>query len=146
MSDSSSSNVPIEEERRRRFSIAAAGGKRFGSGKRISTHALLLEIDIRLAYCAGAWISVIVLACSAIEAQLRQVDQDDYTSVARDLFADDPDLGWLRALRNGLVHSGQPGTESPLWKIAGAGLDANHRALEDEATRAVEVMFKNIYA
>ena len=131
--------------RDRRFSLAAATAGPLRNGQVISSHALLLEIDLRLAYCAGAWLSVIVLACAAIEAQARQVTATDYSSSARDLFANNPDLQWLRAFRNELVHAGEPGTKSQVWKVGGGDIGANQRALEAEATRAVEVMFQSIY-
>ena len=53
------------EERNRRFTLAVIAAGPFRSGHEIKSHALLLEVDLRLAYCAGAWISVIVLACAA---------------------------------------------------------------------------------
>ncbi len=76
---------------------------------------------------------------------MRQVTAQDYASPARDLFADSADLRWLRKLRNELMHAGAPGTRSRLWKVGGNDIAANHGALEDEATRAVEIMFRAIY-
>ena len=131
--------------RSRRFSLAAIAAGPLKNGQVISSHALMLEIDLRLAYCAGAWLSVIALACAAVEAQARQVTANDYSSPARDLFADNPDLQWLRTLRNELMHAGEPGTASQLWKVGGCDIGANQRALEAEATRAVEVTFRAIY-
>jgi hypothetical protein len=131
--------------RNRRFSLAAIAAGPLKNGQVISSHALMLEIDLRLAYCAGAWLSVIALACAAVEAQARQVTANDYSSPARDLFVDNPDLQWLRTLRNELMHAREPGTASQLWKVGGGDIGANQRALEAEATRAVEVMFQAIY-
>ena len=145
MSDHAPEPQDVNALRSRRFSLAAVTTGPLRNGQVISSHALLLEIDLRLAYCAGAWLSVIVLACAAVEAQARQVTANDYSSAARDLFADSPDLQWLRTLRNELVHAGEPGTPSQLWKVGGVDIGANQRALETEATRAVEVMFRAIY-
>lgn len=131
--------------RERRFSLAAATAGPLKIGQEISSHALVLELDLRLAYCAGAWMSVIVLACAAVEAQARQVKAKNYLSPARDLFASNPELQWLRALRNEVVHAAEPGTKSQLWKVGGGDIGANQQALEEEATRAVEVMFQAIY-
>ena len=131
--------------RERRLFSAAATADPIKNGQLISSHALMLEFDLRLAYCAGAWISVIVLACAAVEAQERQVTANDYSSSARELFARNPDLQWLRTLRNEVVHAAEPGTKSQLWKVGGGDIGANQQALEDEATRAVETMFQAIY-
>lgn len=131
--------------RSRRFSRAAAAAGPLRNGQIVSSHALLLETDLRLAYCAGAWLSVIVLACAAVEAQARQVTTGDYSSRARDLFANSSELQWLRNLRNELVHAAEPGTPSQIWTVSGADVLANQSALEPEATRAVEVMFRAIY-
>jgi hypothetical protein len=130
---------------RRFYLVATTAAGPLKNGQVVSSHALLLEIDLRLAYCAGAWLSVIVLACAAVEAQARQVSADDYSSPVCNLFANDTDLQWLRTIRNELVHAAEPGTQSQLWKVGGGDTEANQRALEPEATRAVEVMFRAIY-
>jgi hypothetical protein len=145
MPDQASETQATLELRSRRFSMAAINAGPLKNGQLISSHALLLEVDLRLAYCAGAWLSVIVLACAAIEAQERQVTAKDYSSPARDLFANNDELHWLRMLRNELVHAGEPGSVSRLWQVAGGDIGANQRALESDATRAVEVMFQAIY-
>lgn len=144
-STSDSTPEEIADLRNRRFSYAALAGGPLRNGQVISSHSLLLEVDLRLAYCSGAWLSVIVLASAAVEAQSRQVTTNNYTASARALFADDADLQWLRSLRNELVHAGEPGSRSQLWKVGGGDIRANQAALEDEATRAVEVMFRTIY-
>ena len=145
MSDLPSQEATLEDQRSRRFLLAASAAGPLRSCQAISSHALLLEVDLRLAFCAGAWLSVIVLACAAVEAQHRQVSSNDYASPARDLFAGRPELQWLRSLRNELVHAGEPGTKSRLWRVGGGDIGANQRALEDDAIRAVEAMFKEIY-
>lgn len=146
MSVEPESEKEVFEERNRRFSLAACAAGQFRAEQIISSHALLIEVDLRLAFCAGAWLSVIVLACAAVEAQARQVTVNNYTLSAHDLFADNPELQWLRSLRNELVHAGEPGTKSRLWKIGGGDIGANHSALEEESTKAIKVMFKAIYA
>jgi len=135
----------LGERRDLRFSLAASAAGPLRNGQVISSHALLLEVDLRIAFCAGAWLSVIVLACAAVEAQRRQVSSHDYASPARDLFAGNPELNWLRSLRNELAHAGEPGTKSQLWRVAGGDIGENQRALEGDAIRAVEVMFREIY-
>jgi hypothetical protein len=137
--------LDVQTERLRRFSSAATAAGPVIQGQIFSSHASLIEIDVRRAYCAGAWISVIVLACTAVEAQARQVATQDYSARMQVLFGEDPDLQWLRDIRNEIVHAGEPGTPSLLWKVDGAEIGANHAALEPEATRAVEIMFKFVY-
>ena len=137
--------LDVQTERQRRFSLAAKAAGPVRQGQIFSSHALLIEIDVRRAYCAGAWISVIVLACTAVEAQARQVATQDYSVRMQVLFGEDPDLQWLRAIRNEIIHAAEPGTPSLIWKVDGADIGENHAALEPEATRAVEVMFKSVY-
>ena len=146
---SASSSSPSEDLAARRshcFDVSTLAGGQIRAGQVISSHALLLEVDLRLAYCAGAWLSVIVLASAAVEAQARQVTANTYASTAESLFADGPDLQWLRILRNELVHAREPGSRSQLCKVDAGNIGANQAALESEATRAVEVMFHAIYA
>jgi hypothetical protein len=112
----------------------------------VSASALLLEVDIRSAFCAGAWLSVIVLAAAAIEAQFRQVYTEDYDSKTFDLYGPNGDLHWLRELRNEILHASKPGTKSRLWKQPTSDLRACQAAMEPEAKRAVSIMFRTIYA
>ncbi len=114
-------------------------------GHPISSSALLLEADIRIAFRAGAWLAVIALAAAAVEAQFRHVFTEDYESKASRLYGSDPELQWLREIRNEILHVSAPGTTSMLWKVASADLRSNHEALEPEARRAVTAMFRTVY-
>lgn len=122
----------------------AAGPNRYKGP--ISTHSLLLEVDVRIAFVSGAWLSVIAIAFAAVEAQFRQVYNDDYESKAVSLFGSNPDLQWLRTLRNEVLHAGAPGGKSNLWKVVSPDLRESHAALEADARRAIEVMFRSNYA
>jgi len=115
------------------------------SERLLSSHALLLELDIRLAFCAGAWISTIVLACAAIEAKIRQIDTGDYQAKAGSLLKWNSELRWLTDTRNEIMHSGEPGTKSRIWKANPNDLGACHDALESAARRAIKIMFKTLY-
>lgn len=134
----------LAAERDRWFSLTFIEFARNRYGP-ISTSARLLEVDIRAAFCAGAWLSVIVLAAAAIEAQFRHVYLEDYDSRAVDLYGRDIDLHWLRELRNEILHVSKPGTESSLWKQSFSDVHACHGALEPEARRAVAIMFGSVY-
>jgi len=81
----------------------------------LSSHGLLLQVDVRRAFLAGAWASVIVMAQAVIEATMRDLDFKDYDSKAKDLFFGQEDLERLRTLRNQLLHPSQPGTPSDIW-------------------------------
>jgi len=111
----------------------------------LSSHALLLEIDIGHAFCAGAWISTIVLACAAIEAKVRQIDREDYESNIGALLKWNSELRWLTEMRNEIMHAAQPGTKSNIWKANPNDLGACHEGLEADARRAITVMFKTLY-
>jgi hypothetical protein len=103
----------------------------------VSASALLLEVDIRSAFCAGAWLSVIVLTAAAIEAQFRHVYTEDYDSKTSHLYGPNGDLHWLRELRNEILHASKPGTKSSLWKRPASDIRACQAAMEPEAKRAV---------
>ena len=135
----------LNEERDRWFSRAFLECRARRHAQPISTSAMLLEVDIRTAFCAGAWLSVIVLAAAAIEAQFRHVYTEDYEGTAVALYGTNADLHWLRELRNEILHVSKPGSKSRLWKLAPNDLQACHQALESEAMRAVSIMFSSVY-
>lgn len=113
----------------------------------VSSHALLMLVDIEFAFRTGAWVSVIVLSFSCIEATLRQLKTDDYSSNAFELLGDDKDLDWLRTIRNEILHSGEPRSVSKLWKLPSSDdIPACQASLEPEAKRAVRLAFRVIYA
>ena len=119
--------------------------KKEKSERLLSSHALLLEIDIGHAFCAGAWISTIVLACAAIEAKVRQIDTENYESKIGALLKWNNELRWLMDMRNEFMHAAQPGTKANIWKASPDDLGVCHAALEAEARRAITVMFKTLY-
>lgn len=70
-------------------------------------HAPYLFFDMSSAFCAGAWVSVIVMSISVIDSHLREteVSEDEIRTV--DLlkqYFKGGDLDWLRKLRNKFVH------------------------------------------
>jgi hypothetical protein len=134
-----------ETERRRWLSEAHSKAMRRHSVQRFSSHSLLLLIDIELAFCAGAWLSVIVLSQASIEATLRQIATDDYSSKAVALFGKDPELQWLRGLRNEVLHAAEPGSISQLWKLPPENLVHCHSELAPEAKRAVALAYRAVY-
>jgi hypothetical protein len=137
---------PHETERRRWLSEAHLNARKSHPVQRFSSHSLLLLIDIELAFCAGAWLSVIVLSQASIEATLRQIATDDYSSNAAVLFGRDPELHWLRGIRNEVLHAAEPGSRSQLWKLPPENLVHCHAELEPEAKRAVALAYRAVYA
>lgn len=110
----------------------------------LSSQGTLLTYDVEKAFCAGAWVSVIVMAHAAIDATIRDTESGDYESNAKRVFGGDPDLEWLRKRRNRLVHV----TDSPNG-IPHADLDdfdIFHDSLEEDAKRSVQLLFRTIYA
>ncbi len=91
--------------------------------------ALLDELE--LAFSAGAWAAVVILAWTIVEAEQRAIER------ASDAPHEAPDVDWLRERRNALIH------------IGGA---QDERAPPDEAELkaiaegAVRVVFKTLFA
>ena len=110
----------------------------------LSAHGTFLSRDIDLAFCAGAWAAVIILAHSAIDAIIRDTETGDYKSKPSKVFGSDPDLQWLRKTRNLLVHVNKKSAvidESELHRI-----EERYAGLERDARRAVELVFRVMYA
>lgn len=104
----------------------------------IPEQACALSMDVYSAFCAGAWISVIILAHAVADASLRG---DDIRSTSAIIFGDDSDLTWLRKLRNSFVHAKN---EAPQVTVDDMWLKQDE--LEANAKRAVKIMFRAIYS
>jgi len=112
----------------------------------LSSQGTLITCDILHAFCAGAWISVIVLAHAAIDATIRDTETGDYSASPKKAFGGDPDLEWLRLLRNRIVHVSPGAEKQPIPDMDIGDLDTYHDALEPCAHRAIELLFRTIYA
>jgi hypothetical protein len=106
----------------------------------VSEHGILLTYDVHKSFCSGAWVSVIVLCHAAIDATIRDTETGDYASNSKKLFGGDKDLEWLRKKRNQLVHV----SSGPIGDVG--NFDSFHDSLETDARRAVELLFRTIYA
>jgi hypothetical protein len=81
-----------------------------------------------------------VLCHAAIDTTIRNTETGDYSSNSKKLFGGDKDLDWLRKKRNQLAHVSQA-------PVGDAGnFDTFHDSLEANARRAVELLFRTIYA
>ncbi len=71
----------------------------------VSEYALGLLIDLQVVYCAGAFISSLILVCTIADAHLQDVEgaEGGMSAVFRNS-EHQPDLEWLRRQRNRLVH------------------------------------------
>lgn len=73
----------------------------------VSEHSTALFFDMRRAYCAGAWISVVVMAISVMDSHFRETESGDNkintAKLLKEFYGGD-DIEWLRKLRNKYVH------------------------------------------
>jgi len=136
----------VVEDRLQWFQNARRAEGFVGNGDRFSMHSLLLLTDIEKSFCVGAWLSVIVLAYAVVDSTLRDLSSGSYKAKAQGLYSSDPELEWLRELRNQIVHVSPPGTASILWKLPPIDLSACHGALEADARRAVSLAFRQVFA
>jgi hypothetical protein len=112
----------------------------------LSSQGTLLCYDIEIAFCAGAWLSVIVLAHAAIDATIRDTESGGYGTSSLKVFGEDQDLQWLRRLRNQIVHVSAPDSPKALPEEAENDVAAYQESLEPHARRAVALMFRTVYA
>lgn len=111
-------------------------------GYLVSEQACALAADLQCAFCAGAWIAVIVLAAAAIDAHLH--DAECCTGNAKcaiDEAGADPQLHKLRQRRNALIHSNP---DSPAITVDQQW--SERLRLEDDARLAVDLVFRVFYA
>jgi hypothetical protein len=107
----------------------------------VSSQAAFISYDLEIAFCAGAWVSVIILAHAVIDATIRDTEVSDYRSNSKTIFGGDPDLEWLRDRRNSLVHVRKDYDPSDFDAI-----DDHHMSLENDARRAMILIFRTFYA
>ncbi|HNP95378.1 MAG TPA: hypothetical protein PKJ63_07105 [Cyclobacteriaceae bacterium] len=110
-----------------------------------SEHSVALFYDMQRAYCAGAWISVVVMAVSSIDSQLRETEAGENNIgtalLLRNFYAGEKDeIDWLRKLKNKYVHLNldQSFLESDTWF-------ENQPQLEVDATKAMKIAIRAFY-
>ena len=119
------------DERRLWFEEQEALRSQGGVGA-LSEQACALMIDLQAAFCAGAWTAVIVLAAAIVDAQSFHAG---FPSDARN-----EERGWLRGLRNALLHEDRKNpviTVEDMWTRRGDW--------EKAARRAVTLAFDTLY-
>lgn len=109
----------------------------------VGEQASALISDVQCCFCAGAWISVIVLTFTVIEANLSEITPSSHKTRAVDLlklYGLDARFDQLRRRRNKLVHAtgNAPAvTIDDQW--------GKRETLEFEAKNAVQLMFEAFY-
>jgi hypothetical protein len=109
----------------------------------VSEHSTALFIDMRRSYCAGAWISVVIIAISVIDSHFRETEAGDNkvntATLLKEYYGGD-DIEWLRKLRNRYVHLDLdlPFLEMDVW-------DKNYKQLEADAKRAMLITIKAFF-
>ena len=109
----------------------------------VSEHSTALFFDMRRAYCAGAWISVVIMAISVMDSHFRETESGDNrinTAKLLDEFYGGNDITWLRKLRNKYVHLNLevPFLEMDTWFN-------NYEQLEEDAKRAMLITIKAFF-
>jgi len=113
----------------------------------IGEQASGLLIDLQAIYCVGAFISVIIIACTVVDAHLREAELDPKfkggIAKAFETSEYSVDLDWLRRRRNELVHF----TDRRPLPISVDEQWSNRQTHEAEANRAIQlvanVLFEN---
>jgi hypothetical protein len=110
----------------------------------VGDQAGALLFDVQSCFCAGAWVSVIIVAFTVIEAHFRETNPRSKGKKSYELLRE---KGWeeklteLRKLRNKLVHAtyNNPAlTIDEQWD--------EREALEERAREAVGIMFEVFYS
>jgi len=109
----------------------------------VSDHSTALFMDMQIAYCSGAWLSVVIMSVSVIDAHLRETEAMDGKIGTAKLLTDyyeGENIDWLRQLRNKYVHHNidKPILEMNDWFN-------NQEQLELNATKAIEMTIKALF-
>ena len=111
----------------------------------VSDHAISLFIDLQACYCIGAWLGVVILSVSVIDAHLRENEALDTNigtaKLLNDYFEGNKnDINWLRRLRNKYVHID---IDNPALN-----LDIQYEErdeLEKNATKAMKIVIEALF-
>lgn len=130
------------ENRRRWFEemneTAAGRGSYF-----LSEQACALIGEVQTAFCAGAWVAVIILAVAVVDAQVREYELPGFRGSTKSLLEEagaDAALQRVRERRNAFVHINP---DNPAITVDKQWSD--RAELEEEAREAVKLMFDTFY-
>jgi len=112
------------------------------AGHAMGDYALVLFQDMELAYCAGAWISVIIMSISIIDAHLREETGEEKMGTARLLsnYYEGENIDWLRNFRNKYVHCD---INNPILDLD--SYYTKEKDLEQDATTAIKMVIKALF-
>lgn len=128
----------IWEERRSWFENELENKQHPLASYDVGDQATALLVELQSCYCVGAFLSVIILSISIIDAQLRKteaVDNKIGTAKLLDEYFTGRDINWLRKLRNKYVHVD---TDNPALKIDDQY--TNRKQMEGDAKRAIQMV------
>ena len=117
----------------RRLDDAARGGP-----ITIGEQAEALLIDLQLAFCAGAWVTCVILAQTILDADLADREAAGTGGIALNTLRFGPDYVWLRNRRNALVH--EEGETALTLRDQTAARDR----LERDARRAIDLLLESM--
>ena len=121
------------EARRRSFETLENSFVNERASYGLSDQACALVGEVQVAFCAGAWVTVLVMAIAVIESHVGEFGYPDLT--------DNPTWQKLRKRRNSVVHFQE--------KHPGISIDQqwlNRPQLEAEAKEAAKLMFEVFYS
>ena len=109
----------------------------------LSDHACALFMELQACYCIGAWVTVIVLSVSVIDAHLRETEASDTSLGTARLLKDyyeGEDIDWLRQLRNKYVHHN---VDQPIFEMDAQFGDRTQ--METDATKAMKMVISALF-
>jgi hypothetical protein len=109
----------------------------------VSDHSTALFMDMQIAFCSGAWISIVIMSVSVIDSHLRETEAMDTSIGTAKLlkeYYEGEEIDWLRQLRNKYVHHNldKPFLEMNDW------FD-NQEELEKDATKAMKMTISALF-
>jgi hypothetical protein len=112
-------------------------------GYALSEQGCALMMDLEVIFCAGAWVAVICLSMSIIDAQLREVEVPGFQGNTEKLIKTaglTDEFDWFRKRRNKLIHLNPDRPEITVDDQWG-----KREELESEARKAIELVFKAMF-
>ena len=130
------------EERRKWFEKIEEDARGQGNYM-VSEQACALTADVQSAFCAGAWVGVIILAMAVVDTALRETEVPGFEGNTKKLINEaraNPQLQKVRRRRNALIHID---IDNPALTVDQQWAD--RAKLEAEARESVELMFEAFY-
>ena len=109
----------------------------------VSDHSTALFMDMQIAFCSGAWISIVIMSVSVIDSHLRETEAKDTSIGTAKLlkeYYEGEEIDWLRQLRNKYVHHN---LDKPFFEMN--GWFNNQEQLEKDATKAMRMTISALF-